>query len=251
MKIIRIAAAVICSLSISCNAAMAGSVYNIDPTQSWVSAYVSTWVPGISSPEFHPEPNGQLIPIEPAPQAWQLSWNLATFVLSGSFEGMTEWSPWVPGVGHFTMSQKHFIAGIPNPETFNPISQFTFGQPHGDVYFSPGPCAHDPFFPPQPGLHCSGWVAGGILPSLAGVFDGTTLDIQGSTGGEYPVFNNTSYVGLTPPSLVDPSLFPPSQSYGYKIVAYAVPEPGTIFLIFVGIAVAYHARNRGGFRRKV
>jgi len=195
--------------------------------------------------------NGQIISIGPEFPTWELSWNLATFALSGSFEGETQWSPWVPDAGHFTISQGDFHVGIPSSETFNPIPYFTFSKSTGHVVFSGGPCAVDSFFPPQPELHCSG-LSYGSPASIDGTFDGKTLDIQGSTGGVYnPVVFIKTYVGLTPPPSVDPSLFPQSQPYGYRIVANVVPEPDTISLVLVGIAAAYQASNRRRLKRKI
>ncbi len=248
MGIKRTISAVIGGVIISCNAAMAGQMYNIDPTQSWVKAYVPTWIPSTWGASYSIGSNGQLVQTPTLP-TWQTEWNRATFSLSGSFEGITEWSPWTPGVGHFTISQGNFIVALPSPEAFNPISIFTFDKPTGSVYYDSGPCSHDPFSGPIPGLWlCSGWSTG-IPASLSGMFDGNTLNIEGSTGGNYTSFIFSTYVGLTPPASVDTNNFPQFQPYEYKIVANAVPEPGTIPLILIGIAAVVQVGNRRKLKR--
>jgi hypothetical protein len=235
MTIKRFAFAVAACLTISCNGAIAGVIYSVDPTQSWVSAYVPTWeLSPFQNGWSYTDANGQVVASGPNVPTWQLTWNRATFALSGRFEGTTELSPWVPDVGHFTISQGQFNVALPSPETFDPIPLFTFFKSTGHIQFEGGACAVDSFYPSWPGWSCTGF-SNGILPSLTGTFDGETLDIQGGTGGYFsPIFIST-YVGLAPPSSVDPSLFPQYQSYDYKIVASAVPEPGTFALALAAL----------------
>ena len=233
----RITAAFIGAIILPCNGVMAGQMYNIDPTQSYVMAYTPTWV--ISSYSISLTQDGQFI----STPTWETQWNLTSFALAGSFNGTTEWSPWVPGVGHFTIAQANINVGIPSSVSFDPPSVVTFYQSTGSVDDRHGPCALDPFYGgPILGWYCTGW-SQGFPASVSGLIKEGTLDIQGSSGGIPGLLIPIStYSGMSPPPSVDLGLYP--QQYLYRIAATAIPEPTTLWLLCFGmVALLYQTRK--------
>lgn len=229
--------AVIGALIFPCNAVMAGQMYNIDPAQSYVMAYTPTWV--ISSHSYSLSQDGQFI----STPTWETQWNLTSFALAGSFDGTTEWSSWVPGVGHFTIAQANFNVGIPSSVSFDPPSVVTFYQSTGSVDDRHGPCALDPFYGGPPlGWYCTG-LSQGFSASVSGLIKEGTLDIQGNSGGIPGLLIPIStYSGMSPPPSVDLGLYP--QQYLYRIVAAAIPEPATLWLLCFGIvALLYQTKK--------
>lgn len=223
----RIAAACVGAIILSCNGVMAGQIYHIDPTQSYVMAYTPTWV--ISSYSFSLTQDGQFI----STPTWETQWNLTSFALAGSFDGTTEWSSWAPGVGHFTIAQANFNVGIPSSVSFSPPPVATFFQYTGTVDDSQGPCAFDPFYGyPPSGWYCTGF-SQGFSASVSGLIKEGTLDIQGSSGGIPGLLIPISYSGMSPPPSVDSGLYP--QGYLYRIVATAIPEPTALWLLGLGM----------------
>lgn len=230
---------VVGSLVLFCNTASAGLIYSVDPAKSYVRTLVPSWVLNPNYGSITLTPNGEFV----SAPAWDLQWNLTAFSLSGSFDGSIELSPWVPGVAHLGITQQHYKVGAPISGAFNLPSSLTFYQSSGDIVYNTGPCDFDPFYPaPGPGWYCSGW-SNGFPAYLSGTFDGKTLDIEGDSGGfPFVYFSSDAYLGDTPPPL-DPASFP-QQYFTYRIVAASVPEPGTVPLIFLGIAALYHASRR-------
>lgn len=227
----------ICSLTFFCDAVVASPIFSIDPTQSYVKAYVPSWSLNPNSGSIFVTPDGSFISLP----AWELHWDLTSFPLSGNFVGTTEMSPWAPDVGHFVISQEAFTVDTPNSITLNPPSSFTFYQSTGGIVYDTGPCSLDPFYgPPPPDFYCTGF-SSGYAPYMFGEFDSGTLDIQGGTGGPtFGLFYET-YFGDTPPS-IDPTLIP--NQYTYKIFATSIPEPSSVSLVFLGIVALYQVNNR-------
>ena len=238
MEIKRNIGLVVGMLMLSCNVAYSGQMFSIDPTQSYIETYVPSWV---SSPSY-----GSLKLIQGGGSVytpgWTYQWSLARFSLSGNFDGSVELSPWVQGVGHLGITQQAYNTGAPILGAFHlPASTFSFYQSSGDIVYNTGPCPRDPFYPaPGPGWSCTGFSAGNPA-YLSGTFDGKTFDVVGDSGGySNRVFQ--IYRGETPPP-IDPATFP-QQNYTYRIVANAVPEPGTFALIFLGIVALYQVSRR-------
>lgn len=230
---------VIGSLVLFCNTALAGLIYKVDPTQSYVKTYVPSWVLNSNYGSITLTPSGEFV----STLGWDLQWNLTAFSLSGSFDGSVELSPWVPGVAHFGITQQDYKVGAPISAAINLPSSLTFYQSSGDIVYNNGPCATDPFYPaPGPDWYCSGWSTGDAA-RFSGTFDGNTLDIEGDSGGfPFVYFSSYGYVGDVPPPL-DPASFTP-QYFTYRIVAASIPEPSTLPLIFLGIAALYHLNRR-------
>lgn len=229
---------VVSSIVLFCNTALAGVIYNVDPTQSYVKTYVPSWVANPNYGSITVTPSGEFV----STPGWDLRWNLTAFSLSGSFEGSVEFSPWAPGVAHLGIARQDYKTGAPISAAINLPFILTFYQSSGEVVYNPGPCATDPFYPaPGPDWYCSGWTTGSP-PYFSGMFDGNTLDVQGDSGGFAPLYFSTIYLDEMPPPLEPASL---QQGYfTYRIVATSVPEPGTLPLIFLGIAALYNARRR-------
>lgn len=223
------------------NTAMAGQMYSVDSSQSYIQAYTPSWVQNPWSGYTSLTPEGELEFV--STPVWDLVWNQTTIALSGSFDGVTQMSPWAPGVGRLVISQQTFNVSTPFPIAFNLPTFLTFYQPSGEISYDGGPCASDPFFGPvPPGWYCSGFT-NGIPPSLSGTFDGNTLDIQGVSGGLVPLLI-TQYSGEDPP-VIDASFYPQNYSaYSYRIVANSVPEPDTLPLALLGIALLMISRCR-------
>jgi len=224
-------------LMLLCNTALAGLIYNVDPTQSYVKAYVPSWVINPNYGSITLTSDGDFI----STPGWQLEWNLTAFSLSGSFDGSVEPSPWVPGIARFGISRQDYKLDASISAAVNLPSSLTFYQSSGDIVYSNSPCSWDLFYPaPGPGWHCSG-ISTGDGPQFWGIFDGKTLDIQGDSGG-FPLLYLGNCCVETPPPL-DPAPFTP-QYFTYRIVATSIPEPGTLPLIFLGIAALYQASRR-------
>jgi hypothetical protein len=115
----------------------------------------------------------------------------------------------------------------------------TYSVATGNV-FQLDPCGdNDPFYPSSSGL-C--WYAGGV-PALAGTFDGKSLDLSGGSGALPPLvivapgFDPQQQIADPgPPPTLDASQYP-TQWNSYRIVANAIPEPGTLTLVFIGSLV--------------
>ncbi len=229
--------AVIGALIFPCNAVMAGQMYNIDPAQSYVMAYTPTWV--INSYSLSLTQDGQFI----STPTWKAEWNLTSFALAGSFDGTTEWSSWAPGVGHFTIAQMSFNVGVPSAVSFNPPSLITFYQSTGVVADHSGPCALDPFYGASPvGWSCTGF-SNGFSANVSGIIEDGAVDIQGGSGGIPELLIPIStYSGMSPPPSVDLGLYP--QQYLYRVVASAIPEPATLWLLCFGIAALLYQTKK-------
>lgn len=224
-KFNAVAFAVAGAFLVPCNAASAGQIYSIDPTQSYVKAYTPTWV--LSSYTYSLSEDGQFI----STPTWQTQWNLTSFALSGSFVRSTEWSPWAPNLGHFTIDQMRFNVSTPSSISFSPPPQLTFYESTGVVVDYGAPCVLDPFYGPPPiGWACTGFSTG--FPAyVAGVIDGRAFDVQGGSGG-VPVLFFATYTGEGPAPSISLDLYP--KQYSYRIVAAAVPEPTTLWLLCLG-----------------
>jgi hypothetical protein len=223
-------------LVFSCNVAVAGQMYSIDPAQSWVSAYVANWTAYSYTPPYLTGPGA---PPPPTPTVfWNLDWTLEQFQLSGTFQGaavIDPWAPMFPGWGTLAITNASLQIQLPG---YLPA----FILPNGIVYTLPGGSI-DPCGGPFVG---SCGFSGGAL-ALEGTFNGGTLKLIG-----------TSFVAIRPPMgqfslggvlIANPGPPPhldysPAQWGGYQVVANAVPEPGTLPLIFLGIVALYQAHRR-------
>lgn len=224
----------------SFNAAVAGQMYSIDPTQSWVSAYVQNWTAYNYTPLYITGPGA---PPPPTPTVvWNLDWTLEKFQLSGTFQGTAEIDPWAPifsGWGAFAITNESLQTQLPNymPAFILP-NFFTYTLPGGNI----DPCG-------GPFIGSCGFSGGAI--ALEGTFTGVTLELIGtSVGAIVPVGQYTFGVDPTqqianpgPPPSLDVNQYP-AQWGSYQVVANAVPEPGTLPLIFLGIVALYQANRR-------
>ena len=218
------------------NSTHANPTYLIDPTQSYISAYVPTWTAYSYMPGFVTGPGSP----PPAPTVvWGVTWAIKNFQLSGNFQGSTEISPWAPAWARLTISDQSLQNPLPsyinNAGSILP-KQITYSV-LGGLVADPGPCLMaDPF---SPSLSGSCFYAG-IIPYISGTFDGQTLALAGveSDSGFSPpttFFEPGVYKQITdpgPPPL-DPSQYP-TYWLSYRIVAAAVPEPGTLLLVLIG-----------------
>ncbi len=235
---------------LACNAAFAGHIYSIDPTQSWVSAYVPSWTAFNYTPFPPVLAIGELPTTPTSTIIWNLDWVLTNFQWSGTFQGDTEVSPWEPNWAHLAISNGNLQTLLPGYVTaFNLPSFITYSVPTGNV-FQINPClTDDPFYSPNSGL-C---ISSSFPPSLAGLFGGNALELTGGAGGiPLPVFTAIP-PGLgtlqqitnpgTPP--IDATQFPAATRWAsYQLVANAVPEPGTLSLIFLGVVALYQINRR-------
>lgn len=234
----KLQGAVVIAVLFSSWAASAGPIYEVDPAASYVSVYTPTWVRGPDSGYF--APGGGLIVVP----SWYTEWHLTAFPLSGSFAGTKEWSPYTPDYGHFTIADTRYRAATPASIAFLPPSFFSFRRSTGEVLDMSGPCARDPFYGSAPGWACLG-LSTGFHAYVTGTISELTVELTGYSGG---IRNQAvlMYSGSEPPA-VDPALYP--TNYTYRIIARAVPEPGTLWLFALGLMGAISAigeRTRGG-----
>lgn len=218
------------------NSIYASSIYSIDSTQSYVSAYVPEWTAYNFTPYYVSGPGA---PSPPTPTVvWDLAWTLEEFQLSGNFQGTTEVSPWEPAWDHLTITNENLQSQLPSyvQGSFLP-GQITYSVLGRNV-FQIDPCGiNDPFYPSASG---SCWYSGGT-PFLSGTFDGETLALTGGSGATTPI-GSITFVGTgTVQQIVDPGPPPsldasqyPTQWGSYQIVANVVPEPGTLPLVLIG-----------------
>ena len=236
-------------LLLLCHPSFAGIIYNIDPSQSYIEKYVPSWNPNPYYGGFSYTiitSSGDYVYYEDVvPSVWQVEWTLTKFSISGNFEGSTELSPWVPDVGHFQIAQLNVSLvddSISPTPTFNLPSMLTFYATSGEIVNLNWGCGYDLFYPSDGGYTLC--FTSGIPPQLSGIIGSESLHIQGDSGGQTPIFIDT-YTGTTPPDLntLDPALKTPTY-YSYQIVATAVPEPGILSLIFLGLAALFQVRRK-------
>ena len=221
------------------NSTHASPTYLIDPTQSYISAYAPTWTAYSYMPDFVTGPGSP----PPAPTVvWDVTWAIKNFQLSGNFQGSTEISPWAPAWAHLTISDESLHNQLPgyisNAGSILP-KQITYSV-LGGLVADPGPCLMaDPFSPSLFGGSC---YYAGRIPYISGTFDGQTLaltSVESDSGFSPPTTfyrgpgTYTQIADPGPPPLLDPSLYP-TYWLSYRIVAAAVPEPGTLLLVLIG-----------------
>lgn len=239
-------AAVIGGVIIFCNSAMAGQMYSIDPTQSWVSAYVPNWTaynynytpPFVAGPGALPTPTPTVV--------WNLDWTLEKFQLSGTFQGVAKidpWAPMFPGWGTLAITNESLQTQLPNYMPAFILPSFAYTLPGGNI----DPCG-------GPFIGSCGFSGGAI--SLAGTFTGVTLELIGTSvgaitpGGRYTFGADPTQqiVNPGPPPYLDASQYP-TQWGSYQVVANTVPEPGTIPLVLIGIAAVVQVGHRRKLKR--
>lgn len=226
------------SLVFSCNVAVASQMYSIDSAQSWVSAYVPNWTAYNYTPPYLTGPGA---PPPPTPTVvWNLDWTLEKFQLSGTFQGaaaIDPWAPMYPGWGTLAITNESLQIQLPD---YLPA----FALPDNIVYTLLGgsidPCG-------GPFIGSCAFFGGAF--SLGGTFDGVALELIGTSVGAVAPIGQVS-LGVDPTQQIanpgpPPHLeYPPAQWGSYQVVANTVPEPGTVPLMFLGIAALYHASRR-------
>lgn len=223
---------------LSSNVAVAGQMYSIDSTQSWVSAYVPNWTAYNYTPLHLTGPDAP--PPPPPTVVWNLDWALEKFQLSGTFQGEAEINPWAPGWASLAITNESLQTQLPNYFPAFVLSNFWYTVSDGDIT----DCA--PYTPFSSGS--CGYSGGGI--SLHGTFNGLAIDLIGTSVGAivpggyytYGVDPTQQIANPGPPPHLDATLYPHWDSY--RVVANAVPEPGTFPLIFLGIAALYQVNRR-------
>lgn len=214
----------------------ATAVYSIDPVKSYVSSYVPVWTAYDATPLYMTGPDA---PPPPAPTVtWALSWTLENFPLSGSFLGETVVSPDNPAWAHLTLTNQNLQAQLPSyiTQDFVLPGQLTYLVSVGEIFLI-GACSGDPFYPSPQWASC---FTNGPPGYLTGTYDGKTLNMLSGSGGYPPIGFDSIFNDPTrlisdpgPPPSLDPNQYPSGWA-GYQIVANAVPEPGTLFLILIG-----------------
>lgn len=219
------------------------AVYDIDPTQSYVKAYMPLWqrVKGAGGATvLIPDPAGNL----PEPTYhWELSWLLQSYSLSGSFE-MTR----VPHASQeerarlYVSDQSKVVTNAPGYVGFH-LPSF-FAESGGSIKYIGGPC-FDATFYDGPGwtTYCSGWTTGPVRND-EGIRMGGEISIQGVNPGS-PMLTNTLFNapdGLEPPAA---DLRAVQDVFEYRLVAVsAVPETDVASLMLAGIALLAWRRGR-------
>lgn len=213
-------------------------MYAIDSTRSYVSAYAPNWTAYNYTPPYFTGPGA---PPPPTPiVVWDLTWTLEKFGLSGNFQGATDVSPWVSAWAHLTITDVHLQNQLPT-YIDGPILpwQVTYAVSDGEIQPLDGCGLNDAFGPFYYSGFCT-YTNGGS--SLAGTFNGATLELWGASGAiqslpitllPYDLNLQQRIVNPGSPPYLEANPYP-TQWVSYHIVANAVPEPGTLSLILMG-----------------
>ncbi|OYY94584.1 MAG: hypothetical protein B7Y41_07090 [Hydrogenophilales bacterium 28-61-23] len=211
----------------------------IDPSQSYVKAYVANWTKGSGSEPIFTVEGG-----EPQPAAFnlELHWTQTTFSLAGAFNMETVPSEWDWDRSRLFTSQIQIATDAPSYAAFGLPTFFAqFGQA---VSYSSNPCFDHNFAdPPGWSSSCSGWQRGPTREDN-GTLQGNILAVHGLVSSYF------SPMVLSLPGTVEPPALPTDFSavqgvFEYHLVAVAaVPEPETYALMLAGIGLVSFAARR-------
>ena len=208
----------------------------IDPTQSYVEAYVFngwvsdgyTWDSGVY---------------------WNVDWALSTFELTGSFTVETTPSGANPEWNHLTVVKNEVATDAPAYAAFSlPPFYSTFGE---SVSYSSHPCFDTGFYD-LPGQHssCSGGEIGQTR-SDEGTFINGRLDVTGAISDTTSFWGPNTYgillpFGTTPSPQLAIDYNYVDGLFKYHIVAVAaVPEPEISLMMLVGLGLlSFAVRHR-------
>ncbi len=211
-------------------------MFVIDPSQSYVKAYVPSW-----------EKVSAYIDSQTESFDWELHWTLATYSLAGSFKLETVPSDWVLDQSRLFPSQAQISTDAPSYAAFG--LPYFFAQLAEEVSYQSHPC-FDVGFNSPPGMtwSCSGWEMGATRRDN-GTLQGNVLSLHGAVSTWFlPMWLTSpdSAGSVEPPAL--PTDYSGVQGlFEYNLVAVAaVPEPETYALMLAGLGlVGFAARSRG------
>ena len=215
-------------------AAAVTRTYEIDPAQSFVSAYVGHWESQDAGSD------GVL---------WTPVWALTPFSLSGRFTLAEETSPYEPARVREYLVSADLHSDAPGEAGFA-LAPFLAGTLGGELTYDNDPCFDYGFGQdPTTMWSCSGPVLFGTPRRHdQGLMTGGTLNLSGEVSALGPI----AVGAYLPPGVRPEYEFDPADVAGlfqYQLVAVqAVPEPGAALMFGAGLAMlaGYRRRARRG-----